>query len=353
MKKYNSYRDSELGWAGQIPSHWEVEKVKYAYHFFTGGTPPTKVNEYFEGNNKWANISDIKGKEIYETGKKLSNEGVEVARILKSPKGSLFYSFKLSVGAVAFCGEEMYTNEAIATFLPGKNSLRFLYYLAPIAIIQNANVNIYGAYILNQELINNAFLVLPPLAEQEAIASYLDAQTARIDSIIEAREKKIKLLEELRAAIISKAVTKGIRKNVEFKDSGIEWIGRIPKHWEKCPLKWLVKRIGSGKTPLGGAEVYTSEGIMFIRSQNVYNEGLLTENIAYIPEIIHRQMLYSEVKHNDILLNITGGSIGRACLIQDGAIKANVNQHVCEIRPIVEKIYPQFLYEQKIQSLYI
>lgn len=243
MRQYDTYKETCLKWVTHIPSHWEVVKVKYAYRFITGATPPTKVIEYFEGDNKWANISDIKEKVIYDTNKRLSDKGVEIARMTKSPKGSLFYSFKLSVGAVSFCGEEMYTNEAIASFLPGKNNLQYLYYLAPVAIIQNANVNIYGAYILNQELINNAFLLIPPLAEQQAIASYLDKKTSQIDRVIKSREAKIKLLEELKASIISNAVTKGIRKDVETKDSGIEWIGKIPKHWEIGRLKYVIKLI--------------------------------------------------------------------------------------------------------------
>ena len=117
-----------------------------------------------------------------------------------------------------------------------------------------------------------------------------------------------------------------------YKDSGVEWLGEVPQHWKVLRLGFLCKKIGSGKTPLGGAEVYTDDGILFLRSQNIYDEGFFLDDVVYISDEIDKTMPWSRVLPNDILLNITGASLGRTCLVPDKFVPANVNQHVCIIR---------------------
>ncbi len=102
--------------------------------------------------------------------------------------------------------------------------------------------------------------------------------------------------------------------------------------WEKKKLGEVAEKINSGKTPLGGESVYTERGILFIRSQNVNNDKLSFENSTYIPEEINNTMKNSVVKANDILLNITGASLGRSCVVPNDFSIGNVNQHVCIIR---------------------
>jgi type I restriction enzyme S subunit len=129
----------------------------------------------------------------------------------------------------------------------------------------------------------------------------------------------------------------------EYKDSGVEWLGEIPKHWEVKKLKWLVSKVGSGKTPKGGAEIYSNFGVIFIRSQNVHFDGLKLDDVAYIDDSIDSQMASTRVFPFDILLNITGASLGRCSIVPDGFPPANVNQHVCIIRPIPNLINSKFL----------
>jgi type I restriction enzyme S subunit len=118
----------------------------------------------------------------------------------------------------------------------------------------------------------------------------------------------------------------------EYKDSGVEWLGAVPGHWEVQRIKTLTARIASGKTPLGGSEVYVDEGVTFLRSQNVYDEGLRLDDVAFISQAVDETMSVSRVVAGDILLNITGASIGRSCVVPDNLSPANVNQHVCVIR---------------------
>lgn len=247
MKKYDEYKDSGVAWIGEVPKHWEVIKLKYKYHFQTGATPNTGKKENFEGDLRWANISDLNGSVVYDTTKHINKEAASKCSMNISPKGSLMYSFKLSVGTVAFCGEDMYTNEAIASFIPQKNDLKYLFYCAPIFIIHNANRNIYNAPLLNQELIKNALICLPSLKEQIAIAAYLDTHCAKIDNLISIQQKRIALLQELKQSVITHAVTKGLNPNVEMKQSGVEWIGDVPKHWELVRTRYLCNLCTGGK----------------------------------------------------------------------------------------------------------
>ncbi|MGY2461578.1 restriction endonuclease subunit S [Vreelandella sulfidaeris] len=118
----------------------------------------------------------------------------------------------------------------------------------------------------------------------------------------------------------------------EYKDSGAEWLGEVPVHWEVTKLSYITNRIGSGKTPSGGATAYVSSGVPFIRSQNVHDQGLRLGDIVYIDEATDREMAWSRVRPLDVLINITGASIGRSCQVPVGFGRANVNQHVCVIR---------------------
>ena len=123
----------------------------------------------------------------------------------------------------------------------------------------------------------------------------------------------------------------------KFQDGTVKCIEdeipfEVPDRWSWCRLLSLSIKIGAGSTPTGGAAVYTTSGIKFIRSQNVYDDGLLLDDVAYIPEEINQKKSGSIVKSKDILLNITGGSIGRCALVSDDFDIANVNQHVMIIR---------------------
>ena len=129
-----------------------------------------------------------------------------------------------------------------------------------------------------------------------------------------------------------------------MKDSGIEWIGEIPQEWKLGKIKYGVTKVGSGKTPSGGAESYATEGILFLRSQNVYDTGIVLDSPTYITPEIDEEMKNTRVQPNDVLLNITGGSIGRCCIFPECLVRANVNQHVSIIRVIASVFLPEFIH---------
>ena len=187
-------------------------------------------------------------------------------------------------------------------------------------------------------------IVAPSPDEQQAIADYLDETCSKIDEIIAEAKASIDEYENLRQSIIYEILTKGPDDNVEMKDSGVEWIGKVPSHWMIGKVKYGTTKVGSGKTPKGGAEVYMTSGVMFLRSQNIYNDGLRLDNPYYISEEIDEEMKNTRVQKNDVLLNITGGSIGRCCIFDGSIPNANVNQHVCIIRVNSSVFLPEYMH---------
>jgi len=333
MQKYNTYKPSNIEWLGDVPSHWKVSEIKHDLEFTTGFTPPTSNAELFDGDITWVTIADMDQKYISNSKTKLTAEAVANAKAQIIPKGSLLYSFKLSIGKVAFAETDLYTNEAIACFLPNvKFNPNFLYYAFETYLHNYGKENIYGALLLNREIIKAAKITYPKFTEQTAIAAYLDQATANIDKVIATKQKQLEKLEQYKQSKIHECVTKGLNPDVTLKPSGIDWIGNVPSHWKVERLKYVVSKIGSGVTPKGGATVYQTTGIPLIRSQNVHFDGLDFSDIACITEEIHDDMSSSKVKRGDVLLNITGASIGR-CYYYDLDDEANVNQHVCILRP--------------------
>ena len=189
-----------------------------------------------------------------------------------------------------------------------------------------------GLKLVPEKFVSDFRFELPPLDDQCRIADWLDLQTTRIDKRRALLAKKRDLLSDLKTTIISEATSFGLDRTVATKFSGIDATGSIPQHWHIFRLKAMTSKIGSGKTPLGGSSVYSSSGTVFLRSQNIWDDGIRLNDVVYISDQIHHEMNATSVKPKDILLNITGASIGRSALVPVGFPVANVSQHVCIIR---------------------
>ncbi|WP_438966346.1 restriction endonuclease subunit S [Flavobacterium sp.] len=132
-------------------------------------------------------------------------------------------------------------------------------------------------------------------------------------------------------------------KYEKYKPSDIDWLGEIPQNWELKRVKDIINKIGSGVTPKGGSEVYVDVGVPLIRSQNVYDDGLRLDDVSFIDEETNNKMKSSQLKQNDILINITGASIGRSCVVPKNIEIANINQHIIYLR-VKEKYVPFIAY---------
>ena len=343
-KAYPEYKDSGVEWLGKIPKGWKASRVKHIAPFQVGWTPSTKNDANFIGENLWVNISDLREKFISSTVKCISDQAVKEASMNITPKGSLLYSFKLSVGSVSFSARDLYTNEAIASFLDSATlPLSYLYYALPQFVIENASTNIYGAKILNQDLIKNSFLLAPSTHEAEKIASFLDHETAKIDNLIEKQQQLIELLKEKRQAVISHAVTKGLNPDVLMKDSGIEWLGEVPEHWVSVRVKQISSFITSG--PRGWSDFITDEGNeIFLQSGDLNNElGLQLDKAKRVSPPKNAEGVRTKLVAGDLVVCITGANTGRVAIVPELSQSTYVNQHLSLIRPNTSIINSAFL----------
>lgn len=316
-------KDSGIAWIGEIPKGWKVGKVKHFYQFITGFTPDTKKDYYYDENGiPWVTISDLSGKFIEETKMGISQKYIELNNPIIVPQNSLLYSFKLSVGQVARTKFELYTNEAIASFLHKDNiSLDYLYYSSQICIIQNANENIYGAKLLNQNLISNAIIIFPPLLEQQKIAEFLDRKCGEIDELVALQEKMIEELTAYKQSVITEAVTKGLNPNAPMKDSGIAWIGEIPKEWNV--IKFF--RICSIITDFVASGSFESLRVnvpyldfpdyaMLVRTIDLSGKGKASEKV-YISKHSYDFLKNSNLFGGEIILPNIGASVGDVYIV--------------------------------------
>lgn len=139
-----------------------------------------------------------------------------------------------------------------------------------------------------------------------------------------------------------------------YKDTEIDWLGEVPSSWRVLRVKDIAKKIGSGVTPKGGSEVYVDSGIPLLRSQNVYDDGLRIDDVSFIDEETHQKMKNSQLKPFDILVNITGASIGRTCVVPESLQVANINQHIIFIRMKKSLVpYVSYYFKSNILKEYI
>jgi type I restriction enzyme S subunit len=320
-----------------MPSEWHVNKVSRITPMTVGWTPPTGTDSSFIGDNLWANISDLGARVLEDTAKRISDEAVTESRIRRSPLGSLLYSFKLSVGQVSFAGADMYTNEAIATFLGSEQlDLGYAYYALPVYLIENASENIYGAKILNQERILSTRVALPSFPMQRVLADFLDHETAEIDAFIADQEELIGLLAERRAATISHAVTKGLHPNVPMKDSGVKWLGEVPEHWAVGQLK-NVGELTLGKMLAPSESSQASIRLSYMRAANVQPLGNLdltsVKEMWFTPDEARKLSL----QRGDVVIVEGGvGGYGRAAFLTEDLMGWAFQNSIIRLRPFVK-----------------
>ncbi len=331
--KYDSYNDSGIDWIGDIPSHWKCSKYKY---YFESGMGETILREDLTENGEIPVFSATESDKIFGY--------VDEAKLILQKNDLVIPARGNSIGHLMLV-EAKATCTQTTIYFKNKSLIdsKFAFYFAKgnkDMLFQFDNTAI-PQITVNQ--VKNNVVLIPSSEEQTIIANYLDHKTNQIDHLIAKKEQFIQLLEEERVAVINQAVTKGLDPSVPMKDSGIDWLGEIPEHWEVNKIKSVTKKIGSGVTPKGGAEIYELTGIPLLRSQNVYFDGFRLDNVAYITREIHDSMKNSQVLFGDVLLNITGGSIGRCYYVTNEFEEANVNQHVCIVRPN-ERIITEFLY---------
>lgn len=244
-KPYPKYKPSEVEWLGDMPVHWNIALLKWLSVRYSGGTPDKTIQGYWdEGSIPWLNSGAVNDGYIVAPSTYITVEGFSNSSAKWIPKKSLVIALAgqgKTKGMVAQLGFEATCNQSMAAIIPNQRiNARMLYWW----LTKNyRNIrNLAGGEArdgLNLEMIGSIQCPLPPLPEQQAIATFLDRETGCIDTLITKKQKLIELLKEKCTVLISHAVTKGLDASVKMKPSGVEWLGDVPEHWKVSPVKYV------------------------------------------------------------------------------------------------------------------
>lgn len=351
FKAYPAYKDSGIEWLGKIPAHWEVKRIKRVFEVVNGATPKSEEPRYWDGDIPWVtpdDLGELTSKELLEPRRYITQEGYQSCGTSIVPRGSLVLSTRAPIGHLVIAGVNLCTNQGCRSLVFRKDhDQNFFYYLLFSA---RSELESWGQGSTFKELSKSNLeyipLVEPPLKEQQLISIFLDRETAKIDALICKKERLIELLQEKRTALISHAVTKGLNPNVPMKDSGIEWLGKIPAHWETVPLKYCAaKKPNAIKTGPFGSQLLFSE--MLSGEIKVYNQRTVLDNDFmsgdnYITQDKFKQLMPFMVEPGDILLT-TRGTIGKCAIVPKDAEIGILHPCLMRIQPDTSKILPKYL----------
>lgn len=308
MKTYEKYKLSGIEWIEYIPEHWHSVSLKWISKIYSGGTPSKNIPEYWaNGTIPWLNSGSVNQTLITEPDEYISEEGFKSSSAKWIPPFSLVIALAgqgKTKGMVAQVQFETTCNQSLGVIVPNKNinNKYLLYWLGK----NYQNIRHLGGGDqrdgINLEMIGGIQIPIPSIQEQTAIANYLDRKTAEIDELIADKKRLLELYEEEKAAIINQAVTKGINPNVPMKDSGIEWLGEIPEHWEVKPLKYLGRFINGYSFK---STDFGKSGVRVLKISNIQNMRIDWSDESFIDESFYEEQKNYRVLSNDLVFALT------------------------------------------------
>ncbi|HBP6284211.1 restriction endonuclease subunit S [Pseudomonas aeruginosa] len=249
-KPYPAYKDSGVEWLGRVPEHWGIRSVKTLARLDGGAGFPDDEQGQSDNPIPFFKVAELASGLRY-TANTVTEETAKRLGAKIFPPSTLVFA---KVGAALLlnrrCLLEMPAclDNNMMALLPGAYESQWLYWVFS-TLDMGLIVNPGAVPSINQEQVGNIRLGVPTTAEQKSISQRLGRETARIDALIEKKTRFIELLREKRQALITHAVTKGLDPNVKMKDSGVEWLGEVPEHWEALPLRRVVTAVKTGGTP--------------------------------------------------------------------------------------------------------
>ncbi|OOF64977.1 restriction endonuclease subunit S [Rodentibacter pneumotropicus] len=357
MKSYEQYKPSGVAWLGDVPEHWEVKRLKYllAEKLKYGANESAELDD--KDLPRYIRITDIRedGKLKEETFKSLEYEKAEEYLldnfdILLARSGATVgksYLYKKSlVGVACYAGYLIR-----ARFKQEISNPEFINY-----VFQS---NFYSAWVkavniqatiqnVSAEKYNEFTLALPPLEEQIAIATYLDERTAYLDRLIAKQQALSEKLSEKRTALITEAVCGrfSINTDVEsaflhtLRDSGIQWVGEVPEHWETWKITHLVDFIGSGTTPKSDNPEYYDGEMLWVTTSELRENYISDTKQKVSQEAIKNFSALKIYPKNSVAIAMYGATIGRLGILEK---EATFNQACCVFIPS-EKLHYKFLF---------
>jgi len=301
FKPYPAYKDSGVEWLGEIPEHWGIKCLKRLVQFQGGGTPSKDNLDYWQGDIPWVSPKDMKVSLILDTADKITADAVRESATKLIAAGAVLIVVRSGILVhsipVALAGCNVALNQDMKAMIPCLD-LDPAYLMHLISGLQRELLVEWkkdGATVESLDLESAQYspTPLPPTYEQRVIATFLDRETARIDALVAKRQRLIELLQEQRTAIITRAVTKGLDPSVPMKDSGVEWLGEIPEHWEVKRAKHFYRQAKRQDHPeLTVLSVYREYGVIE-KSSRDDNSNRTPENLD----------VYQLVQPGDLVIN--------------------------------------------------
>lgn len=341
MKQYKEYKDSGIQWLGEIPTHWEIAKLK---HKASCNDDVLSENTDADSIIRYVEISDVDSSEGIKCSSLLTfGEAPSRARRITRVGDVIVSTVRTYLKAIASINEDgLIVSTGFAVIRPQKINSSFLKYSLLndgfIGEVISRSVGVSYPAITSTELMG-IDIIVPPLAEQEIIAAYLDQKVSIIDAIIAEKDAMVEQLTQYRKSLISETVTRGLDPNVPMKDSGIEWLGQIPEHWECAMLKYYL----SETLQYGANESAESENRSwprYIRITDISETGKLKDETfkSLAPEKAKDYML----QKGDILFARSGATVGKTYIFDE-------NYPACFAGYLIKarcgnKLLPQYLY---------
>ena len=249
-KAYPTYKDSGIDRIGKVPAHWAIRKATWLFAIGSGTTPSSENPAYYNGDIHWITTSELRESVVGATAKMITKKAqIDYSSLRLHPKGSIAVAmYGATIGRLGILGVPATVNQACCVFsAPCGVVMQFWFYWLQMRRTFLVSLGYGGGQPnLSQELLRSIRAPIPTELEQQVIADFLDRETAKIDALVEKKERLIELLKEKRTALITHAVTRGLDSNVRMKDSGIEWLGQIPAHWNPGRIGIFSQQVTDG-----------------------------------------------------------------------------------------------------------
>ncbi|HEF8013294.1 TPA: restriction endonuclease subunit S [Campylobacter jejuni] len=322
-----NFKESGIEWLGEIPEHWEVVKINKIVTFVNG-----YAFENFDFNPIFEipviRIGDMQKEKILYDNCLKTKEKEKLKQFLISNNDILIALSGATTGKIAFCDTDnkAYINQRVAIVRSKLKLVKYYFLTRGFSLLIELACNGSAQPNISTKEIGEFKIPLPPLKEQEQIANFLDEKCKKIANFIEKKEKLITLLKEQKQALINETITKGLDKNINFKDSGIEYLGEIPQHWKLVRLG-LILKTSSGTTPDSGNDKYYKGGqIVWINSGDL-NDGFLKDSKRKITQDALDDYSVLKIFDKDsLIVAMYGATIGKTAILK---VNACVNQACC------------------------
>ncbi len=328
LEKYTSYKDSGIEWLGEIPEHWKLMKLKFLANIKTG----EKDTVDREDNGIYPFF--VRSKDI----KRMNTYSYDEEAVLTAGDGDIGKIFHYINGKFEY-HQRVYKFSNFR-HITGKYLFYYLHHNLEQEVVKLSAKTTVDS--LRLPMLQNFNISIPLIDEQILIASFLDEKTAQIDKAISQKEKLIELLKERKQIIINDAVTKGLDKNVEFKNSGVEWIGKIPKHWTQVKLKWISKIYAGGTPDKDNLRYWENGTIPWIASGEV-NQGIVTKPTTNITEMGFKNSSARWIPKDSLVVALAGQGKTKG-MVAYLDIDTTGNQSLSAVIPNKKKISSKYLY---------